>query len=275
MENLPPLGPSSWETTYLPNTTKAANPGMDHPQQQQQQQQAVHHHQAAQAHHQHQAHQAALSREYEQALMQDDTSALDPKMAFKASQLNNLFVCECGKQIVNANEYNIARHKASKRHAEALSNSDSEFFMCECGKRLLRSQKDNEDNMAQHRASRKHIQAMAKKQKMTDLGFTVRTDDTNWATTLQSLRTHVVSLELIREAEDELMRGLSALEQEYQRTASLLTTLEKAQSRMQVRAEKLALENASMKASVVSILQAREQEVKILKHIAESPSTTN
>ncbi|OQS00407.1 hypothetical protein ACHHYP_03633 [Achlya hypogyna] len=260
MENLPPLGPSSWETAYLPN--KAAHPAMN----------MEHHHQQHPQHAQH-PHAAQHQAAYEQALMQDE--GLDPKMgSFKPSQLNNLFVCECGKQIANANEYNIARHKASKRHAEALSNSDSEFFICECGKRLLRSQKDNEDNMAQHRASRKHIQAMAKKQKMTDLGFTVRTDDTNWATTLQSLRTHVVSLELIREAEDELMRGLSALEQEYQRTASLLTTLEKAQSRVQARAEKLALENASMKASVVSILQAREQEVKILKHIAETPSTS-
>ncbi|OQR94564.1 hypothetical protein THRCLA_08148 [Thraustotheca clavata] len=254
MENLPPL--SSWETSYLP-TKQQPTSSMDHP-----------------SHHHPPPHHTPHSAPYDPPTLDDTIDTKLPQAVLKPSQLNNLFVCECGKQIVNANEYNIARHKASKRHAEALSNSDSEFFVCECGKRLLRSQRDNEDNMAQHRASRKHIQAMAKKQKLTDIGFTVRTDDTNWAATLQSLRTHVVSLELIREAEDELMRGLSALEQEYQRTASLLTTLEKAQSRIQARAEKLALENASMKASVVSILQAREQEVKILKHIAESSSTS-
>ncbi|ETV81482.1 hypothetical protein, variant 1 [Aphanomyces astaci] len=178
-------------------------------------------------HHGH-AQAAAFAREYEQALLQDDGPLKDDK--FKLA-VQSLFVCECGKHIVNANEYNIARHKSSKRHAEALSNSDSEFFICECGKRLLRSQKENEDNMAQHRASRKHIQAMAKKQKLvhTDLCLPGRPDDTVWSSTLQSLRSHVFSLELIKEAEDELMRGLSSLEQEYQRTSSLLMTVEKSQ----------------------------------------------
>ncbi|KAF0695439.1 Aste57867_13727 [Aphanomyces stellatus] len=211
---------------------------------------------------------AAFARDYEQDLLQDDGSVKDDK--FKIA-VQSLFVCECGKQIVNANEYNIARHKSSKRHAEALSNSDSEFFICECGKRLLRSQKDNEDNMAQHRASRKHIQAMAKKQKLvhTDLGPPGRTDDTVWTSTLQSLRNNVVNLELLKEAEDEFMRGLMTLEQEYQRTSSLLATLEKAQHKAHQKAEKLQSENMSIKASVASILQARDQELKILKNIAD------
>ncbi|CAK4094566.1 unnamed protein product [Aphanomyces euteiches] len=103
---------------------------------------------------------AGFAREYE--LLADEAPKDDK---FKIAT-QSLYVCECGKHIANANEYNIARHKSSKRHAEALTNSDSEFFLCECGKRLLRSQKENEDNMAQHRASRKHIQAMAKKQKL-------------------------------------------------------------------------------------------------------------
>ncbi|RQM19719.1 hypothetical protein B5M09_008005 [Aphanomyces astaci] len=165
-------------------------------------------------HHGH-AQAAAFAREYEQALLQDDGPLKDDK--FKLA-VQSLFVCECGKHIVNANEYNIARHKSSKRHAEALSNSDSEFFICECGKRLLRSQKENEDNMAQHRASRKHIQAMAKKQKL---------------------------VHLIKEAEDELMRGLSSLEQEYQKAHQ--------------KAEKLQSENMAIKASVAAVLQARDQ----------------
>ncbi|RHY12872.1 hypothetical protein DYB37_012732 [Aphanomyces astaci] len=198
-------------------------------------------------HHGH-AQAAAFAREYEQALLQDDGPLKDDK--FKLA-VQSLFVCECGKHIVNANEYNIARHKSSKRHAEALSNSDSEFFICECGKRLLRSQKENEDNMAQHRASRKHIQAMAKKQKLVHV----------WSSTLQSLRSQydlpsqylgfswgccsVFSLELIKEAEDELMRGLSSLEQEYQKAHQ--------------KAEKLQSENMAIKASVAAVLQARDQ----------------
>ncbi|ETV92704.1 hypothetical protein, variant 3 [Aphanomyces invadans] len=209
-------------------------------------------------HDQHDHHGHAQAAYYEQALLQDDGPLKDDK--FKLA-VQSLFVCECGKHIVNANEYNIARHKSSKRHAEALTNSDSEFFICECGKRLLRSQKENEDNMAQHRASRKHIQAMAKKQKLvhTDLGIPGRPDDTVWASTLQSLRSQVLSLELIKEAEDELMRGLSSLEQEYQRTSSLLTMMEKTQHKALQKAEKLQNDNMAIKASVAAVLQARDQ----------------
>ncbi|CAK4624788.1 unnamed protein product [Aphanomyces euteiches] len=196
---------------------------------------------------------AGFAREYE--LLADEAPKDDK---FKIAT-QSLYVCECGKHIANANEYNIARHKSSKRHAEALTNSDSEFFLCECGKRLLRSQKENEDNMAQHRASRKHIQAMAKKQKLVHV----------WTSTIQSLRSHVVSLDLIKEAEDELMRGLASLEQEYQRTSTLLTMLEKAQQKAHQRAEKLQSENLTMKASVVTILQNRDQELKLLKNIAD------
>ncbi|KAG9412491.1 hypothetical protein AC1031_015406 [Aphanomyces cochlioides] len=210
---------------------------------------------------------AGFAREYE--LLADEAPKDDK---FKIAT-QSLYVCECGKHIANANEYNIARHKSSKRHAEALTNSDSEFFLCECGKRLLRSQKENEDNMAQHRASRKHIQAMAKKQKLVhpqaDLSFYSRHDDTVWTSTIQSLRSHVVSLDLIKEAEDELMRGLASLEQEYQRTSALLTMLEKAQQKAHQRAEKLQSENLTMKASVVTILQNRDQELKLLKNIAD------
>ncbi|KAH9094809.1 hypothetical protein LEN26_018063 [Aphanomyces euteiches] len=212
---------------------------------------------------------AGFAREYE--LLADEAPKDDK---FKIAT-QSLYVCECGKHIANANEYNIARHKSSKRHAEALTNSDSEFFLCECGKRLLRSQKENEDNMAQHRASRKHIQAMAKKQKLVhpqaDLSFYSRPDDTAsvWTSTIQSLRSHVVSLDLIKEAEDELMRGLASLEQEYQRTSTLLTMLEKAQQKAHQRAEKLQSENLTMKASVVTILQNRDQELKLLKNIAD------
>ncbi|KAH9058635.1 hypothetical protein Ae201684P_005976 [Aphanomyces euteiches] len=210
---------------------------------------------------------AGFAREYE--LLADEAPKDDK---FKIAT-QSLYVCECGKHIANANEYNIARHKSSKRHAEALTNSDSEFFLCECGKRLLRSQKENEDNMAQHRASRKHIQAMAKKQKLVhpqaDLSFYSRPDDTVWTSTIQSVRSHVVSLDLIKEAEDELMRGLASLEQEYQRTSALLTMLEKAQQKAHQRAEKLQSENLTMKASVVTILQNRDQELKLLKNIAD------
>ncbi|KAF0731700.1 hypothetical protein Ae201684P_005976 [Aphanomyces euteiches] len=212
---------------------------------------------------------AGFAREYE--LLADEAPKDDK---FKIAT-QSLYVCECGKHIANANEYNIARHKSSKRHAEALTNSDSEFFLCECGKRLLRSQKENEDNMAQHRASRKHIQAMAKKQKLVhpqaDLSFYSRPDDTAsvWTSTIQSVRSHVVSLDLIKEAEDELMRGLASLEQEYQRTSALLTMLEKAQQKAHQRAEKLQSENLTMKASVVTILQNRDQELKLLKNIAD------
>ncbi|RHY16808.1 hypothetical protein DYB25_002511 [Aphanomyces astaci] len=205
-------------------------------------------------HHGH-AQAAAFAREYEQALLQDDGPLKDDK--FKLA-VQSLFVCECGKHIVNANEYNIARHKSSKRHAEALSNSDSEFFICECGKRLLRSQKENEDNMAQHRASRKHIQAMAKKQKLvhTDLCLPGRPDDTVEMDKRLDDHSYVYpigvvvhvaipTLELIKEAEDELMRGLSSLEQEYQKAHQ--------------KAEKLQSENMAIKASVAAVLQARDQ----------------